>query len=121
MDLVEATAAATWPPEAVHLEYFAADPSSLAGPRETFKVRLARSGGEYSIPVDQSIVEALAGHGITIETSCEQGVCGTCLTGLLQGQADHRDVFLTDAEKQAGDKVMPCVSRARSEILVLDI
>jgi vanillate O-demethylase ferredoxin subunit len=48
-------------------------------------------------------------------------VCGTCLTGLLEGEADHRDVFLTDEERQAGDKLMPCVSRARGEVLVLDL
>src|SRR5712671_5580685 len=100
MDMVEVSAAPTWPPDAVHLEY---------------------SGAEYVVPPDMSIVKALAGHGITIETSCEQGVCGTCLTGLLQGEADHRDVFLTDEERQAGDKLMPCVSRARSEVLVLDL
>jgi vanillate monooxygenase ferredoxin subunit len=121
MDLVETTAAPTWAPEAVHLEYFAADPASLAGPRERFKVRLARSGGEYAIAPEQSIVQALAEHGVHIETSCEQGVCGTCLTGLLEGKPDHRDVFLTDEEKSAGDKIMPCVSRSRSELLVLDL
>jgi vanillate O-demethylase ferredoxin subunit len=121
MDMVEVTAAPTWPPDAVHLEYFSADPASLSGPRGTFKVRLARAGGEYVVPADVSIVKALAEHGITIETSCEQGVCGTCLTGLLEGEADHRDVFLTDEERRAGDKLMPCVSRALSDVLVLDL
>jgi vanillate O-demethylase ferredoxin subunit len=121
MDLVEATAAPTWAPEAVHLEYFAADPASLSGPRETFRVKLARNGGEYEIPADKSIVEALAAHGVHIETSCEQGVCGTCLTGLLGGEPDHRDVFLTDDEKRACDKFTPCVSRSKSEVLVLDL
>ncbi len=121
MDLVETTASATWPPEAVNLEYFTADSASLSGPRDTFKVTLARSGGDYLIPADKSIVEALAEHGIEIETSCEQGVCGTCLTGVLSGTPDHRDVFLTDEEKLAGDKMMCCVSRAKSDALTLDL
>lgn len=121
MDLVEQTAAITWAPEAVHLEYFTADPASLAGPRETFIVRLARSGRECAIPADRSIVQALRDNGVDVETSCEQGVCGTCLTGLLEGLPDHRDVFLTDEEREAGDKIMPCVSRARSDVLVLDL
>jgi vanillate O-demethylase ferredoxin subunit len=121
MDLVETTAAPTWAPEAVHLEYVTADPASLAGPRETFIVKLARAGGEFTIPADKSIVEALAAQGVVVDTSCEQGVCGTCLTGVLAGQPDHRDVFLTDEEKQAGDKMMPCVSRSKSEVLVLDL
>lgn len=121
MDLVEQTAAATWPPEAVHVEYFSADPASLAGPRQSFRVRLARSGGEYEIPAGSTIVKALAAQGFQVVTSCEQGVCGTCLTGLLEGVPDHRDVFLTDEERQAGDKIMPCVSRAKSDLLVLDL
>lgn len=121
MDMVEQVAAPTWPPEAVHLEYFAADPASLAGSRDTFKVRLARTGLECTIPPDQTICEALGAQGVVIETSCEQGVCGTCLTGVLDGVPDHRDVFLTDEEKAAGDRMTPCVSRAKSEILVLDV
>ena len=121
MDLVEATAAATWPPESVHLEYFVADPRSLAGAQDEFQVTLARSGGTYTIASGCTIVEALGGHGIRIETSCEQGMCGTCLTGVLQGTPDHRDVFLSDAEKQANDRMTPCVSRARTPHLVLDL
>lgn len=121
MDLVESTAAATWPPDAVHLEYFGADPLSLAGEQESFEVRLARSGGTYAVPAGVPITEALAAQGIHIDTSCEQGVCGTCLTGVLEGTPDHRDVYLTDAEKKSCDKIMPCVSRAKSPLLVLDL
>ena len=112
MDLVEQTAAVTWPQESVHLEYFNADSSALAGPRNGFTVRLARSTGEYFIPEDRSIVQALADQGIVIETSCEQGVCGTCLTGVLEGTPDQRDVFLSDEERHANDRKCPCVSRA---------
>ena len=121
MDLVEQTAAATWPPQSVHLEYFAADPQASAGPRAGFVVRLARSGICCDVAPEQTVVDALAARGITVETSCEQGVCGTCLTGVLGGTPDHRDVFLTDEEKQAGDKFCPCVSRARTAELVLDL
>ena len=121
MDQVEATAAATWPPQAVHLEYFVADPMSLAGPQDSFEVTLARSGGTYVIPERQSIVDVLAQHGIRIEVSCEQGVCGTCLTGVLSGTPDHRDVFLNNHEKAKGDVILPCVSRCQSSKLVLDL
>ena len=121
MDLVETTAAPTWPPEAVHLEYFSADPASLAGPKGSFLVRLARHGGEFEIAEGRTIIEVLAEHGIIVDTSCEQGVCGTCLTGVLEGEPDHRDVFLTDAEKLANDRMTVCVSRAKSPRLVLDL
>ena len=121
MDLVETTAASTWPPEAVHLEYFAADPAALGGPREHFVVKLARHGGEFEIPDGRTIIEVLAEKGIVVDTSCEQGVCGTCITGVLEGEPDHRDVFLTDAEKRAGDRMTVCVSRAKTPRLVLDL
>lgn len=121
MDLVETTAAPTWAPDAVHLEYFAADPAALAGPSAGFVVKLARHGGEFVVPEERTIIEVLAEHGVIVDTSCEQGVCGTCITGVLEGEPDHRDVFLTDAEKRAGDRMTVCVSRARGSRLVLDL
>ena len=121
MDEVQAAAAAAWPAQAVHLEHFAADPMALAGPQGAFEVRLARSGGTYAIPEGQSIVDVLAQHGIQIEVSCEQGVCGTCMTGVVSGTPDHRDVFLSPEEKAGGDVMLPCVSRCKSPQLVLDL
>lgn len=121
MDTVQDVASATWPPDAVHVEYFTADVNALAAPRETFTVRLARSGGEYVVPEEQTVVQALAQYGIHLDVSCEQGVCGTCLTGVLEGDPDHRDSFLTDEERSRGDKMLPCVSRSCSQVLVLDL
>ncbi len=121
MDLVETTAAPTWQPEAVHLEYFSADPASLSEQGEAFEVAIATTGACYTIPVDKSIAQVLAENGTLVPTSCEQGVCGTCLTGVLEGEPDHRDVFLTDDEKRAGDRMMVCVSRARSRRITLDL
>jgi vanillate O-demethylase ferredoxin subunit len=121
MDLVEATAAATWPPECVHVEYFSADPLSLAGPQDEFEVRVSTSGRSYVVPQGKTIVQVLGENGIDVEVSCEQGICGTCLTGVLEGTPDHRDMFLTDEEKSACDKMTPCVSRSKSRLLVLDL
>ena len=121
MDLVEATAAATWPPEAVHVEYFVADPRALAGPKDAFEVVLARTGGTFHVPEGRTIVEVLSENGVAVEVSCEQGICGTCLIGVLDGVPDHRDMFLTDEEKAACSKMTPCVSRAKSPRLVLDL
>jgi len=67
------------------------------------------------------VVEVLAENGIEVEVSCEQGICGTCLTGVLEGDPDHRDMYLTDEEKSAGDKMTVCVSRAHGRKLVLDL
>ncbi|MBK5542530.1 oxidoreductase [Pseudomonas sp. TH05] len=102
----------------VHREYFQVDvDASGAG----FEVHAARSGKTVQVAEGQSIVEALGAVGIKIEISCEQGVCGTCLCDVLEGEPDHRDVYLTDEEKQANDQILVCCSRAKSKKLVLDI
>jgi len=63
----------------------------------------------------------LKDHGIEILTSCEQGVCGTCITRVLEGEPDHRDMYFTDEEKAKNDQFTPCCSRAKSKTLVLDL
>jgi vanillate monooxygenase ferredoxin subunit len=68
-----------------------------------------------------SIVEVLHDAGVTVAVSCEQGVCETCLTRVLQGEPDHRDVFLTDAEHLRNDQMTLCCSRSKSARLVLDL
>jgi vanillate O-demethylase ferredoxin subunit len=68
-----------------------------------------------------TVVAALAQAGVEVPTSCEQGVCGTCLTRVLSGEPDHRDVYLLDEEKAANDQFLPCCSRSKSPMLVLDL
>ncbi|MFT4268890.1 MAG: PDR/VanB family oxidoreductase [Xenophilus sp.] len=109
-----------WPPQQLHTEYFAAAEQDTSGDRP-FEVKLASSGQTYTIPKDRTVLEALREQGVEILSSCEQGVCGTCLTRILEGEPDHRDMYLTDEEKAAGDQFLPCCSRARSLVLVLDI
>jgi ferredoxin len=67
------------------------------------------------------IVEALRAVGIEVETCCEQGVCGTCLTTVLAGRPAHHDVILTEVEQKAGDRMVLCVSRSLDAELVLDL
>lgn len=86
-----------------------------------FSVRLARSGQVIPVGKEESVVEALRAHGVEILTSCAQGVCGTCLTRVLEGQPDHWDMYLTPEEQAANDRFCPCVSRSKSEVLVLDL
>jgi ferredoxin-NADP reductase len=121
MNLVEDIASATWPPETVHMEFFSADPLASSGPRLPFEIKLARTQAVYTVPAEKTILDVLAEHGIAISTSCGQGVCGTCITGVLEGTPDHRDAFLSEKERKSCDKMMLCVSRAKSELLVLDL
>jgi vanillate O-demethylase ferredoxin subunit len=73
------------------------------------------------VAVGQSAAQALIAAGVPLLTSCEQGVCGTCLTGVLAGEPEHRDLYLTPEEQAANDQFTPCCSRARSDRLVLDL
>ena len=73
------------------------------------------------MPADVSVVRALADADVEILTSCEQGVCGTCLTRVLDGDPEHRDVYLTDEEHARNDQFTPCCSRSKSALLVLDL
>lgn len=121
MDLVRAEAAAAWPAESVHLEHFSADPARLQAPVASFKIRLLQSGGEYTVTEEQTIVSALAEHEIYIDTSCEEGVCGTCTLDVVEGIPDHRDEVLSQTERESCRKIVSCVSRSKSAVLVVDL
>ncbi|HEX8601577.1 MAG TPA: PDR/VanB family oxidoreductase [Pseudoduganella sp.] len=106
-------------PDQIHVEHFAG--SGVVADGATFQVRLAGSGRTVAVPAGQSVVDCLAGHGIEIAVSCRQGVCGSCLTTVLAGEPDHRDCYLTDAERALGDRFLPCCSRSKTPLLVLDL
>jgi ferredoxin-NADP reductase len=112
-----------WPEGSVHIERFSAKPAEEPSPHalETFEVECQRSGVTLSIPGDRSIYEVAEEAGIDVLGSCMEGVCGTCECDVIEGDPDHRDSVLSDAEKARGETIMICVSRARSERLVLDI
>lgn len=121
MDAVLGTARSQgWLDAHVHSEYFAAE-QPPAGANQAFEVQLASSGRIVVVPADKSVVQALTAAGVEVLTSCEQGVCGTCLTRVLEGVCDHRDLYLSADEQAANDQFTPCCSRARSGRLVLDL
>jgi phthalate 4,5-dioxygenase reductase subunit len=107
-----------WSTAAVHFESFADAAATRTPDDRPFRVRLARSGGVVDVAATQSILDALRAAGLVVPSSCESGTCGTCKTRLLAGEADHRDLVLSDAERD--DHIMVCVSRARSDELLID-
>jgi vanillate O-demethylase ferredoxin subunit len=119
MDAVIAAARKCWPEDAIRREYFSAAPVVPHDADGPFRVRLALSGHSVDVPARCSIVEALAGIGVEVPTSCEQGICGTCVTKVLSGTPDHRDLVLTERER--ADRMTLCCSRALTEELVLDL
>ena len=115
-----AASAAGWAPAQIHFEHFAGQDHERVEDRP-FEVRLASSGQTILVPPGRSVAAALHAHGIELPVSCEQGVCGTCLTRVVAGEPDHRDSYLTEEERCRNDQFLPCCSRSRSACLVLDL
>ncbi len=112
--------AAGWQEANLHAERFHAA-AAVAAEDGGFELTLARTGQRIRVAPDQTAIAALHAAGIDVPMACEQGICGTCATRVLEGEIDHRDMFFTDAERAAGHQFTPCCSRARGAGLVLDL
>ena len=115
---------AGWPVGTLHIERFAAKApceEQAAEALDRFDVVCQRTGVTFEVTSDKSILEILEEADVPIMASCYEGVCGTCEARVLEGTPDHRDSMLTDAEKDAGEVMLVCVSRSRTERLVLDL
>jgi len=110
-----------WPLGRVHFEFFAADPDVPEEPSTAFEVEIASSGDVYQVPPDKSILDVLLENGHDIDSSCEEGLCGTCIVDVLEGEPDHRDFVLDDEEKESNQLITVCCSRAKSRRLKLDL
>lgn len=102
----------------IHKEFFQVEVDTSG---DSFEVYAQNSDVTVTVGPEQTIVDALAEAGVKIKVSCEQGTCGTCLCDVIEGTPDHRDVFLTEEEKEDNDQILVCCSRAKSDRLVLDI
>ncbi|MRV71662.1 2Fe-2S iron-sulfur cluster binding domain-containing protein [Duganella sp. FT92W] len=109
-----------WNSAQVHLEHFSAKAQDKSADT-AFNVKIASSGKTYCVPAGRTVASVLADNGVTVPTSCEEGVCGTCITRVLDGVPAHRDAYFTDDERARNDQFTPCVSRALSNCLVLDL
>ncbi|WP_210253191.1 Rieske 2Fe-2S domain-containing protein [Beijerinckia sp. L45] len=117
--VIAAAESLQWDTSRIHREHFTADVDRKGDP---FTVVAARSGLTVEIPADRSIAQVLAKNGIEVAVSCEQGVCGTCVTRVLEGEVDHRDLFLSEADKAGNSAITVCCSRAgKGATLVLDV
>ncbi len=113
-------AARDWPEDRLHLEYFAAPESGVeVGADRAFTLHLARRGIEVEVAADQTAVQALHELGIDVPTSCEQGICGTCVVGFSAGEPQHRDFCLSAGERR--HKLALCCSRADTAALTVDL
>lgn len=118
MDTVKAIAGEKLPEAAIHFENFKVTESDHDSENTEFDVEL--EGETFRIPADRSIVEVLREADCDIDTSCEEGICGTCIMEVLAGTPEHRDNVLTKPEREAGETMAVCVSRTQDPKLVLD-
>lgn len=109
-----------WDEAHLHREYFAAEPVDHSGD-SPFEIEIKSSGQVIKVAADESAAHALLDAGFDLPLSCEQGVCGTCMTRVLSGTPDHRDLYLTSDEHERNDCFMPCCSRAKTPRLLLDL
>jgi vanillate O-demethylase ferredoxin subunit len=117
--IIETAKKAGWPEERIHVERFTAKvPDAILD--TVFDVKIASTGAVYKIPGDKSVTAALEEAGVKVPTSCEQGMCGTCQIKVLEGEVDHRDKRLSPEQREAG-LFLACVSRAKGNLLVLDL
>ncbi|MER5886121.1 PDR/VanB family oxidoreductase [Streptomyces sp. NPDC001941] len=131
LDAVEDRCAA-WPPGTLRVERFApaakdpkdpedpADSKDLGEERE-FTVVLRRSGLTLTVPAGTSILQVCRDNDVPVLASCQEGICGTCETEVLDGEVEHRDAILDADERAANDTMMICVSRCRGAALTLDL
>lgn len=110
-----------WPAGALRGERFAPKDTGDRAPDGDFEVELRQSGIVLTVQADQSILEAVRLVGVDVESSCEEGTCGTCKVAVCEGKVEHRDVLLTPEEQAAHDTMFICCSRALSSRLVLDL
>lgn len=103
----------------LHYELFT-EAAPLAGDT-AFEVELKSSGEVLSVAADQSLLDALLDHGADVMYDCRSGYCGLCSTRVCAGEIDHRDTYLSDADKAAGNVMQVCVSRCKRGRLVLDL
>jgi ferredoxin-NADP reductase len=120
LDAVESMCAG-WPSGALHVERFAPKEVGervFAGP---FEVEIVSTGAVLTVAPEQTVLEVLQNSGLFIDSSCEEGTCGSCEVAVVDGAIDHRDSVLTEEERDEGKLMMVCVSRSACPRLVLDL
>ncbi|WP_224766891.1 PDR/VanB family oxidoreductase [Janibacter melonis] len=121
--LMEAVEVSVPDPGRLRLERFRAPEVAPSAEESdgTFDVVIHSTGERVAVPPGTSVLDALVEAGHDMPSSCTEGICGTCETGVISGEIDHRDFLLTDEEKASGCTMCICVSRCRSAELVLDL
>ena len=106
-------------PDRLQFETFA---SGGAFAPEEFRVRVRDAGCELTVRANRTLLDALRDEGVDMMWDCLRGECGLCAATVvgIEGELDHRDVFLSDEEKDEGGAIITCVSRAVGGAITID-
>lgn len=121
--VAETARAKGWAAEQIHSEAFQPVAPAAAGMQDgTFTVTLGSTGERWPVPGNKSIAQVLMENGVAVPLSCEMGLCGACLTPVIDGVIDHRDTVQSEQEKTAPTQhIALCCSRSHSGEIVIDL
>lgn len=108
------------PAESLHVERFTGDGDGIQESDTAFIVETS-DGTEIEVAADETILAAMTRCGVQALNSCQEGICGTCETVVLDGIPIHRDQVLSDEERESNETMMICVSRCVGKRLVLEL
>jgi ferredoxin-NADP reductase len=110
-----------WTPGRLQIERFTPKAAPADAKSTEFEVHCADSNVTVKVPCDRTLLEVLLGAGIDVNFECREGTCGSCELEVLEGEPDHRDSIVNHAAADDDKVFFPCVSRAHSARLVLDV
>lgn len=110
-----------WPARQLHQEFFQASGELVVAGDEPFEIVVANQGVTVQVSAGETALQALTRAGVNVMWSCEQGVCGSCVTAVVEGRPEHRDQYLTEADRARNDCFMPCCSRSLTPRLVIEV
>ena len=105
----------------LHFERFTLATEEAEKENSAFEVKINSSGAVYTVNEDETILTVLSDNGVDVPSACAAGLCGTCITDVLEGEIDHRDGILSDDEKASNEYMCVCISRAKSAQITLDL
>lgn len=106
--------------DSIRFEFFSKKNDSPVSDEE-YEVELIKTGQIFVVPSGSTLLQACLDNNVQIEASCEQGVCGTCITAVVSGDIEHHDTYLSKKERESGKWIIPCVSRCKSKKIILDL
>lgn len=88
---------------------------------DDYELVLARSGHTLRLAPEDNILDKALALGVDVDNDCREGICGSCVTAIISGEVDHRDLVMTKKEHAAMKEMMICVSRPTCARLELDL